>query len=259
MASDEGIGFDEVESTCGRVIGRICTRSNAEDLAAAIDIILEERERGRIVEAVCAAPRSRLQISKSLWLSAGIRQREASIASAVSYLICTVRSMDPAIRTEELAELFGYGRASQDPDWGQWEAWCRKVIEDTFVFLGQRDLAERTDVKWNGRLKWPAAIGRWDAAKERGTIELAKRTWPLLIEEEQEEIVVHGCCIVATKAAPDLGSERELLERCGYRDPVGGFVAFEGNRYRGGRSIGAPHRINLHEVRERWRRGGWGS
>jgi hypothetical protein len=258
MASDEGARLDEVELACSRVIDRICMHSNAEDLAGAIDVILEERARGRIVDPVCASPRTRLLISKSLWSGAGVRQRDASIASAVSCMICTLRDMDPAIRTEGLAELFGYGPVWREPDWRQWEAWCRKVIKDAYAFLGPIDLAEKTDVKWNGRLKWPAAVCRWDVATKRGTIELAKRIWPLLIEEEQEEIVVHGCCIVATSAASDLGPEYELLQHCGYRTPVGGYAFFPGNRYQGGLQIGAPHRIHLHEERERWRRAGWG-
>jgi hypothetical protein len=228
MSFDEGVRFDEVELTCRRVIDRICTRANAGDLAAVVDVVLEERAMGRIVDPVCASPRCRLQVSKSLWLGAGERQREASVAAAVCYLICTLLDNDPAIRTEGLAELFGYGPDSREPDWRQWEAWCRKVIEDTFSFLGSGDLAEKTDVKWNGRLKRPVAVVRWDAAKERGTIELGKRIWPLLIEEEQAEIVVHGCCIVATSAAPDLGSENELLQHCGYSSPVGGMPFLRG-------------------------------
>jgi hypothetical protein len=82
---------------------------------------------------------------------------------------------------------------------------------------------------------------------------LAKKPWLMMIDDEQVEAVVHGVCLLADAARPELSKQLRntddrrdnvypLLRHCGYRNPQSPMAAFPRDQVAGG-TICKPSRL----------------
>jgi hypothetical protein len=195
-----------------------------------IDIEWDMRDKGPIVDANWNLParRGTLHVAKPLWRNISDQDRRKVILAATCHLVVEAHHFEPMQGRRQMLDLCGYHRPAPNLDWQQLAADYAQVISQTCGMLDVASLAGATDLKWNGRYTKRAADAVWDSDTQHGHIRLAKKLWPLLITDEQQEVLVHATCLLIHAARPDLakapdrgeyyvGAEGPLLAQCGYR------------------------------------------
>ena len=240
--------FQQIRS----IISDVCIKAGVTELSDTIELEWDERRIGHTIDVDCLLNPTRAIFNISRHLFLNCRNEIQVVASATCHFISWVHWSSWDI-WPGLATLYGHLDPSDALDWKALTQSYEAVVEKTCSLLDAHDLAEKISLEWNGRITRCAGKARWDSEAAEGMVLLAKKPWLLMIDDEQVEAVVHGVCLLADAARPELseqlrntddrgGTVYPLLRRCGYRNPQSPMATFPRDQAAGG-TICKPSRL----------------